>query len=158
MRLKSDRWATVSGCDKRVPGLACLCVALVLSGCVTQSGTGGLPGNTTTVNGMASPGIVDTIRLAGGDYGYPTPFQHYPRGPGSFKMNLIFDALVEKDDEGIIPWLAENWDISTDGTEYTFYLRKNVKWQDGQDFTSNDVKFTIDYVKKYPPVSGVDLS
>jgi peptide/nickel transport system substrate-binding protein len=137
---------------------ACLCMVLFFSGCVSQSSTGGQPGNTSTGSQLSSPRIVDTIRLAGGDYGYPTPFQVYPRGPGTFKMNLIFDALVEKDDKGIIPWLAEKWDISADGTEYTFYLRKNVKWQDGQDFTANDVKFSIDYYNKYPPVSGADLS
>jgi peptide/nickel transport system substrate-binding protein len=114
--------------------------------------------NPGTGSQFLSPRIVDTIRLTGGDYGYPTPFQHYPRGPGSFKMNLIFDALVEKSDKGIIPWLAEKWDISADGKEYTFYLRKGVKWSDGVNFTANDVKFSIDYVKKYPPVSGADLS
>jgi peptide/nickel transport system substrate-binding protein len=83
---------------------------------------------------------------------------HYPRGPGIYKMNLIFDSLLEKDDKGIIPWLAEKWDISPDYREYTFYLRKNIKWQDGMDFTAKDVKFTIDYEKKHFPASTYDLS
>jgi len=83
---------------------------------------------------------------------------HYPRGPGIYKTNLIFDSLIEKDDQGLVPWLAEKWDINSDGKEYTFYLRKNVKWQDGKDFTANDVKFTIEYEKEHPPVSSYDLS
>ena len=37
------------------------------------------------------------------------------------------------------PLLAEKWDISADGLTYTFKLRPNVKWHDGQPFTSADV-------------------
>ncbi|HET9014031.1 MAG TPA: ABC transporter substrate-binding protein [Thermomicrobiaceae bacterium] len=42
--------------------------------------------------------------------------------------------------------LATSWDISPDGKTYTFHLRPNVKWHDGQSFTSADVKFTLDLV------------
>mgnify|MGYP005832193583 CR=1 FL=1 len=139
---------------------ACLCLTMMVSGCITQSQSD--VGNSDRLDSHAtqyvSPRTVDVVHLAGGDYGYPTPFQHYPRGPGSFKMNLIFDALVEKDDKGLVPWLAEKWDISADGKEYTFRLRKNVKWQDGEAFTADDVKFSIEYVREHPPVSGADLT
>ena len=47
------------------------------------------------------------IKLEGGDWGYPSPFAHYSRGPGSFKMALIFDSLLERGEKGYIPWLAE---------------------------------------------------
>ena len=47
------------------------------------------------------------INLEGGDWGYPTPFSHYSRGPGSFKMALIFDSLLERGEKGYIPWLAD---------------------------------------------------
>jgi ABC-type transport system substrate-binding protein len=43
--------------------------------------------------------------------------------------------------EGI---LAESWDISEDGKTYTFNLRENVKWQDGEAFDADDVMFTWD--------------
>lgn len=40
--------------------------------------------------------------------------------------------------------LAETWDISPDGKEYTFNLRKDVKWHDGEPFTADDVIFSYE--------------
>lgn len=97
------------------------------------------------------------ISLEGGDIGYPTPYNHYPRGPGIYKMCLIFDSLLERSEDGLIPWLAEKWSISTDGRIFTFTLRKNVKWHDGTFLTSDDVKFSFQYFEKNPPVFD-DLS
>ncbi|HPS91418.1 MAG TPA: ABC transporter substrate-binding protein [Methanothrix sp.] len=127
--------------------LAVSCIALICTGCLAQSQGAQ----------SSSPQVVDVIHLSGGDSGYPTPFMHYPRGPGIYKMNLIFDSLIEKDDKGLIPWLAESWDISPDAKEYTFNLRKDVKWQDGEPFTANDVKFTVEYEKEHSPASSYDL-
>ncbi|RKD33791.1 ABC transporter substrate-binding protein [Thermohalobacter berrensis] len=92
------------------------------------------------------------IRLEGGDWGYPTPFLHYRRGPGAYKMKLIFDSLLEKDEKGLIPWLAKEWEIKNDGKEYIFKLNKNIKWHDGNKLTADDVKFTFEYYKAHPPV------
>jgi peptide/nickel transport system substrate-binding protein len=129
--------------------LVFISMALVLAGCVSQSGNTGSNGSTNTGTYTA-----DVVRLTGGDYGYPQPFTVYPRGPGVAKMTMIFDGLVEKDEKGIIPWLAEDWDISEDGTEYTFYLRDNVLWHDGVAFTADDVLFTYKYEQTFVPVYG----
>lgn len=94
------------------------------------------------------------LNLAGGDNGYLSPFTHNSRGPGFSKMWLIFDSLLERGEKGLIPWLAEKWEISQDGKEYTFTLRENVKWHDGQPMTAEDVKFSFEYFAKYPPVSN----
>ncbi len=40
------------------------------------------------------------------------------------------------------PDLAESWDIAADGTSYTFHLRSNAKWHDGQPLTAADVEYT----------------
>ncbi len=42
----------------------------------------------------------------------------------------------------IEPSLAEKWDINADGTEWTFHLRKGVKFHDGSDLDANDVVLT----------------
>jgi len=47
------------------------------------------------------------------------------------------------------PLLATSWSVSKDGKQYTFQLRKGVKWHDGKDFTSADVAFSLLAVQKY---------
>lgn len=42
------------------------------------------------------------------------------------------------------PWLAKSWDISPDAMKYTFHLRDDVTWSDGEPFTSADVKYTFE--------------
>ncbi len=96
------------------------------------------------------PGQVEVIHLAGGDYGYPSPYAHYPRGPGGYKMCLIFDSLLERSDKGMIPWLAEKWQITDQGKTYLFTIRQGVEWQDGKPLTPEDVAFSLDYATRHP--------
>ena len=97
-----------------------------------------------------APSTVAVIRLEGEDWGYPSPYAHYPRGPGGFKMALIFDSLLERGEKGLIPWLAEAYEISPDGRTYTFTIRRNVAWHDGRPLTAEDVRFSIDYASRHP--------
>ncbi|WP_404294324.1 ABC transporter substrate-binding protein (plasmid) [Microvirga sp. RSM25] len=56
-----------------------------------------------------------------------------------------FEALVRVDDKGQFhPWLAKSWDISDDGKVYTFKLRDDVVFQDGDKFNAQAVKFNFD--------------
>ena len=95
-------------------------------------------------------GSVEELKLAGGDYGLPSPFTFYPRGPGYLQISYIYDTLVWKDEKGIIPWLAERWEIEETSKKWIFHLRKGVKWHDGQFLTARDVAFTFDYLRKNP--------
>ena len=49
------------------------------------------------------------------------------------------------------PALATEWSVSPDGLTYSFTLRPGVKWHDGKDFTSSDVAYSIDLLKKFHP-------
>ena len=48
--------------------------------------------------------------------------------------------------EAYIPALAKSWKVSRDGLNYTFHLRKGLKWSDGEPFTADDVIFTLDCI------------
>jgi len=68
----------------------------------------------------------------------------------AFVSTKIFEGLLEYDRSGKpIPQLAESWSASDDGLSITFHLRGGVKWHDGVDFTSDDVKFSVDVWKRY---------
>ena len=99
---------------------------------------------------LAGDETIDVLTIADttGDWGFPSPYGHYSRGPGYIRMSLIFDTLVWKDQNGYVPALAESWQM--DGDAYVFNLRKNVSWHDGVPFTAKDVVFTIDYIKEHP--------
>ena len=56
---------------------------------------------------------------------------------------LVFGGLLRYDENlKLSPSLAERWTVSKDGKTITYYLRKGVKFQDGVEFTANDVLFT----------------
>lgn len=105
-----------------------------------------VPGN------FSAQAQVDEIRIADskGDWGYPNPYRHYPRGPGYIRMSWVFDTLIWKDQKGFIPALAKSWTYNPDLLSFTFELNKDVKWHDGKPFSSSDVVFTIEYFKKHP--------
>ncbi len=64
-----------------------------------------------------------------------------------YYSQLLFDGLTRPDDNlRPIPSLAESWQVSPDGLNYTFKLRKGVKFHDGKELTAADVKFTWEVI------------
>ncbi|MCA1775049.1 MAG: ABC transporter substrate-binding protein [Loktanella sp.] len=57
----------------------------------------------------------------------------------------VFEGLTRfMADGSVVPGLAESWEISDDGREYTFTLREGATFHDGTVFDAEDVKFTLD--------------
>ncbi len=81
----------------------------------------------------------------------PTVFASMAHGgPHWVTTSFLFDTLVWKDQNGVVPMLAESWQSSDDQKTWTFKLRRGVTWHDGQSFSADDVKFTFEYLRKHP--------
>ncbi|MCX6520472.1 MAG: ABC transporter substrate-binding protein [Actinobacteria bacterium] len=59
--------------------------------------------------------------------------------------NLQYAALTDKAaaDFATVPGLAESWEVGDGGLSYTYTLREDLKWSDGEPLTADDVAFTI---------------
>lgn len=55
---------------------------------------------------------------------------------GLVRWNLAFTE--------VLPNVAQTWEVSADSTEFTFRLRKGMKWSDGQPFTADDIVFSVE--------------
>ena len=63
----------------------------------------------------------------------------------SFVVVELYSGLVTLNtDLELEPDLAERWEISSDGLQYTFYLRPNAKFHDGRQVTAQDFKWSIE--------------
>jgi peptide/nickel transport system substrate-binding protein len=70
----------------------------------------------------------------------------------SRRSPIMYSQLVRFDDSmAPVPELAESWEVSKDGLVWTFKLRQGVKFHDGQELTSADVKFTFDRLFEKSP-------
>ncbi|MFP4905734.1 ABC transporter substrate-binding protein, partial [Paraburkholderia sp. BR14261] len=73
-------------------------------------------------------------------------------GPALAASSKVLEGLLAYDfDLKPQPQLATAWSVSPDGLRYTFRLRQNVRWHDGQPFTSADVAFSVDLLKAIHP-------
>ena len=63
-------------------------------------------------------------------------------------LSYLFEGLTETSwlTNEVEPALAESWEHSADGLTWTFHLRKDVTWHDGEPFTAQDVDFTFNRI------------
>lgn len=107
-------------------GLLASCAAT--PGSATASGTP-IEGGTLTVALPSIPDILDASI---------TPAWNYPG-------RAVVDNLVDLDADGqIVPYLATSWEVNDDNTQFTFHLRDDVTFSNGEPLTANDVKATFD--------------
>jgi oligopeptide transport system substrate-binding protein len=81
----------------------------------------------------------------------PQPSDDYPPlGP------VLFSGLVRFDEAAnVVPDVADRWEISSDGRRYTFHLRDDVVWSDGQKVTAHD--FVSAYRRALDPATGAEI-
>ena len=63
-------------------------------------------------------------------------------------LSYLFEGLTETSwlTDEVEPLLAESWEHSDDGLTWTFHLRDDVRWHDGEPFTAQDVEFTFNRI------------
>ena len=115
--------------------------ALILSGCAGGGGGGSKPADSSK----------DVVNLV-------TPAQPESLDPQISTDSImgeitlpVFETLVTIDkDRKVQPMLAESFESSADGKEFTFKLRQGVKFQDGSDLDATDV---VDSMNRWTRVS-----
>lgn len=120
-------------------------ILMVVTGCNRQSETDDLTKERVL--------IIDET-----DLGYPAIYTVSPRGRGFLINSFMFDTLTWKDENGVIPLLARDWEVEDDNKTWTFYLNDDVKFSDGETLTADDVKFSFEYFAEYPhPWISLDI-
>jgi peptide/nickel transport system substrate-binding protein len=87
-----------------------------------------------------------------GDVDNLNPFIGYV-SPSYEVWYLTYDSLIGYDPKTLVPMqgedstgLATDWSVSDDGLTWTFTLRQNAKWSDGEPLTANDVAWTYNII------------
>lgn len=111
-----------------------------------------------------NPLVITPPQQAGPYGGTWTAFGTGPDDVGVyFWARIAYEGLVRWDPMGVrqLPNLAMSWTASPDGREYTFNLRKGVRWSDGHPWTADDILFWHDAVlanKELVPTPPDDFS
>lgn len=134
---------------RRKFGLTLAAAALCMSGLISaapvlaQASAGGAKSEARhggSLNWIVTPEPASFIPLT------TTAGTNAELGPKVVEGLLTYDS-----DLNPLPLLATEWQISDDGLRYTFTLREGVKWHDGEDFTSEDVAFSVLTLKEVHP-------
>lgn len=116
------------------------------------------------VGASASPSSSASVPVARayreGAVGQPTAISPFGASTAADRMlvALTFSGLVRLGpDDQLLPDLASSWSVDAAGASWTFVLRTDARWQDGEPVTAHDVEFTIGVLKD-PSYSGPGAS
>lgn len=120
----------------RLSVLLVLCLSLLVSACSNSNEKEGDASQTLSSEGT-------TLTYGSRDYTRINPAidEH-----GEIYA-LLFDGLMDHNEHNeVVPGLAASWEYEESTFTYTFHLHEGVKWHDGEDFTADDVAFTIETI------------
>jgi peptide/nickel transport system substrate-binding protein len=128
------RWFSPDNKKYMQKQIALLILFLTLSGISTACGSASQPPQNLVYGLTLSPSGIDPHINASAELGIP--------------LSSVYDTLVFQDPQTgeFVPGLAKHWRISDDGLTYTFFLREDVTFHDGNPFNAQAVKANIDYI------------
>lgn len=132
MNLKNDHYTVFKASKHKKCDLIFL--SILLATCVTLTGCGS--SETNVVAGNKS----GTLYWGNGTEPQSLDPQIATGVPEHHVISAVMEGLVLKDRKTLEPrpGVAKTWDISSDGRVYTFYLRENAKWSNGDAHTAHD--------------------
>ena len=95
--------------------------------------------------GVVSAEEVQTINACIGSQPETLDPQLNSASDGSNYIKHLFEGLMKYgwNGEGIVNGAAESYEVSEDGMVYTFHIREDAKWSDGQDLTAQDFEYSM---------------
>ena len=137
--------------------VAAVLAALALAAC------GGSGGNATGSGGSETGAVTEGGILRVGSINYIDSFNpfHFIESQSYNAFIMLYPQLVQYDFENgeyvIVGDLADSWDTSADGKDWTFHLKSGAKWSDGQPLTAEDVAETVFWVASRPAHVNIGL-
>lgn len=107
----------------------------------TEEGSGQEPDSVNDAGRTARPG--DTLVYGSSDYTRINPAMDEH---GEINILLFNGLTAHNGDNEVVPGLARSWEFDEADCTYTFHLEENVTWHDGERFTADDVKFTVEAI------------
>ena len=124
---------------------ALACLPVLLAGCA-DSGSAGPDGVDPQIGGESGTELAERQVLHRGNGAEPQSLDpHKSEGvPESNLQRDLYEGLTIDDPElGVVPGAAESWEISPDGTVYTFRMRANGRWSNGDPVTAHDFAYGL---------------
>ncbi len=124
-----------------------LVAALMVAGCAPQQEEAKPGAEEPKEQPKEEPKYGGTFIIAQyADITHLCPFLSTDGASNTVNRMIHMPLVMYRGNNELVPILAERWEYSDDGLEWTFYLRKGVKWHDGTEVTAHDVKYTYDLI------------
>ncbi|PTX92546.1 peptide ABC transporter substrate-binding protein [Opitutus sp. ER46] len=122
-----------------------LLLLLALAGCARKEVV------PASVPGASPAPVRQVLRIGNGGEPQDLDPQAISGVPEHKIVAALFEGLATEDPRDLhpVPGVAESWDISADGLVYTFHLRANARWSNGDPITSED--FLLSYQRMLSP-------
>ncbi|MDX1554926.1 MAG: peptide ABC transporter substrate-binding protein [Xanthomonadales bacterium] len=144
---RTVRSAVVAAASAVIAGIALVSCSGEENGATSGRSNRPVPVEEVLVDGRPAPSVLadDQVLIRGNGEEPQTLDPHLAEGvPSSHILRDLFEGLTTEDLDGrIIPGAASRWNISRDGLIYTFYLRRDGAWSNGDALTSEDFVYSL---------------